>query len=115
MVGRVQFRDDHDLVRHETYSILLVALCWLRPQPSLPCRGAELRNVLDREYEDGQPDKQTGMISEFYIREHLPAPESFYGSPPDLSLAKSSVLKPAPGRISRNKLPLATALDVIGR
>ena len=33
--------------------------------------------------------------------------ESFYGSAPNFSLTKSSVLKPAPGRISSNTVPLA--------
>ena len=32
----------------------------------------------------------------------------FYGSPPNFSLTKSSVLKPAPGRISWNTVPLTT-------
>ena len=38
----------------------------------------------------------------------LVALESFYDSPSDFSLTKSPVLKPTPGRISRNTVPLAT-------
>ena len=41
--------------------------------------------------------------------------ESFCGSPPNFSFTKSPILKPAPGRISLNTVPLATLTSLLDR